>query len=677
MLLLSVVFSTLIFAFSAPVLTKSLRNFSEFPLLAILSAMSAFTNVLWTMYRWALRFNPQHPIALTLRAEDALGKKAWGRAFDLSHQALARRDDFAPALFVRGVARLHLDDYRGALFDFNQYLAAVEQPPSIVYYWRARLYISRDEWTLAQRDIERVLPLNHQNPQILYWYAFVLWRRREWEKLEKTLSALERFAPTSCGLWELRGHAWLSQGNDFLAEKAYTRAIRFGLTTPDIYYNRAVARRHLGLLDKARRDVQAIFATDPNNAWAHVEMSTLAFTIGDYELAHQHAKRAKQQVPNLFEAHFCVAASLAALGYRSEACKLLEEMRDRFPNQPKADVLLGDLLAEEGQSAAAADLYEAVLQIDPENRDVQLKLAEEWLALDRFDTAEELLNSLHLEDPHCTDTLSLRVDLYRHTNRPDAMRRDLEILLRLDPHNAPAFTYRAMYRCFVGDAKGAKADLDKALAVESGEGWIWAYRGQWYLRDLNLRAARDDFQKAITLAPENGWIRRQWAIFLIQSGHLTKAGYVLDALIHDDPEDGYSRLVRAELYLMIGEWESARQQCAAIVANHHDTVWLAHTILAVLAVDPHQRTLHLKQAEQLCPAPAFWGVSIVTVLGQQSLLQWLRGDHKAAEQTLQQALKACQPGELLWRALPPLFSLLNAHTLTEISTPLAIPLYSI
>jgi predicted Zn-dependent protease len=636
--------------------------------------MTAVHDALWTVYRLAVRLIPHHPAALTMKAEDALSKQAWGHAFDLSHEALHRRANFPPALFVRGVARLHLDDYRGALYDFNQYISSVEQPPSVVYYWRARLYISREEWTLAQRDLERILDRSQRNPHILYWYAFILWQRRDWEKVEKALSHLENVAPNSSGLWELRGHYWLSQGNDFLAERAYTRALTLGIQTPDLYYNRAIARRHLGELEAARRDVQAIFATDPHNPWAHVEMSTLAFTVGDYELAVQHARTAKQQAPALFEAHFCTAASLAALGDREEAVRLLNEMRRHFPHHPKADILLGDLLAEEGQSAGAAALYEAVLESEPDNRNVRLKLAGEWLALDRFDTAEVLLNELLEEEPECPDALSLRADLYRYTNRPAPMRQDLDRLIELDPDDASAYMYRAMHRYSEGDMRGAKADLDRGLVADKGDGWVWAYRGLWHLRDGNLRAAREDFQHAITIAPENAWIRRQWATFLIQSNYFQKAGYVLDALIEDDPDDGFARIMRAEVHLLMGELSAAEKQCFAIIEGNQETEWLAHAILAALATTAVNRNRHLRQAEATRPTPTYWGVSMAMSLAQQSLLICLRGEMRSAETMLQQAILACKPGETLWRALPPLFTLLEADTLADLSSPLPIPI---
>jgi tetratricopeptide (TPR) repeat protein len=635
--------------------------------------MTAVHDALWTIYRVAVRLIPHHPAALTMKAEDALSKQAWGHAFDLSHEALRRRTDFPPALFVRGVARLHLDDYRGALFDFNRYLASVEQPPSVVYYWRARLYITREEWTLAQRDLERILERNQRNPHILYWYAFVVWQRREWDKLEKTLGILESLAPNMSGLWELWGHYWLSKGNDFLAERAYTRALTLGIHTPDLYYNRAIARRHLGELEAARQDVQAILTTDPHNPWAHVEMSTLAFTVGDYELALQHARTAKAQAPSLFEAHFCTAASLAALGYRDQAVKFLNEMRQHFPHHPKADSLLGDLLAEEGQSAAAAALYEAVLEAEPDNRTVQLKLAGEWLALDRFDTAEDLLNELVAESPECPDARSLRADLYRYTNRPNLMRQELDQLIVLDPDDANAYMYRAMHRYYEGDMRGAKADLDRGITVDRSNGWVWAYRGLWHLRSGNLRGAREDFQQAITLAPENAWIRRQWATFLIQSNHTTQAGKILDALIADDPDDGFARLMRAEVHLLMGELSAAEQQCFAIIEGKQETEWLAHAILAVLATTAVNRNRHLRQAEATRPEPTYWGVSAAMSLAQQALLECLRGNLSSAETALQQAILACKYGETLWRALPPLFTLLEADSLADLSTPLLIP----
>ena len=87
---------------------------------------SMINDAIWTAYRWGLRFlNPSHPMSLAIRAEEALSQEQWGNAFDLSHAALKMQDDFAPAFFVRAISRLHLDDYGGALYDLNRFLALV------------------------------------------------------------------------------------------------------------------------------------------------------------------------------------------------------------------------------------------------------------------------------------------------------------------------------------------------------------------------------------------------------------------------------------------------------------------------------------------------------------------------------------------------------------------------
>nr|MBA3532060.1 hypothetical protein [Ardenticatenales bacterium] len=109
--------------------------------------MLSLTDTLWTLYHWLLRqLDPTHPVSLAIRAEEALGRKEWGTAFDLSNSALKKRLDFTPAYFVRGLARLQLDDYAGALHDLNRFLALVEEPPALVYYWRGRIYAQKGEW---------------------------------------------------------------------------------------------------------------------------------------------------------------------------------------------------------------------------------------------------------------------------------------------------------------------------------------------------------------------------------------------------------------------------------------------------------------------------------------------------------------------------------------------------
>lgn len=624
------------------------------------------TNVLWTVYRWGLRLVvPTHPVSLTLRAEEAIGEQAWGEAFDLSHQALRNRADFAPAYFVRGLSRLHLDDYQGALHDLNRFLALVESPPAIAYYWRGWIYAHKEEWSLALADFERILDRHPDDPQFHYWRTYALWQRAEWDKMRHALGVLEALRPRNPLVQELRGHLYFHDGEYEAAEAAYTRAMEGGWRSPNLLYNRAVTRRHLVKPEGVREDIEAIFEIDPHNLWAHIELSKLAFAANQFDVALRHARAALEREPFHYEARISEVATLMALGQHEAARARLEELQALHPGEPLVEQLLGDLLSDAAEGAAAIDRYRAALEMEPGNVMAVVRLAEALIAEGEFEEAETRLDVLLAENPTCAEGYAARADLFRYTNRPEQMRADLDMLLVLEPDNGWARSYRAIHRHWSGDARGAQADFDAAVATENSEGWIWAFRGCFFMRLGRLAAAREDFQRAITLSPEDPWIRRQWAELLLRGGQLHRAIEVLTCLTEDEPEDGFARFFLADLYLARGEWEAARSQLSAIVEQGHELGWLAHAALAVFATEG-ERARHLAMADEQRPEPSYWGVTAATVLGQRALVSWLRGDEEQARAFLAEASRQREPGECSWLALYPLFSLLGAHPLIEL-----------
>lgn len=628
--------------------------------------MFSLTDTLWSLYHWLLRWvDPAHPVALALRAEEALGRKEWGTAFDLSNLALKKRLDFSPAYFVRGLARLQLDDYGGALHDLNRFLSLVEEPPTLVYYWRARIYAQKGEWTLALADFDRVLASTPDDPQLHYWRAYLFWQRQEWERMRESLARLEALSGENLLTWELRGHLLLHEERYEEAERAYSQALARGGESPDLLYNRALARRQRGHHEAARRDLERILSLDRHNPWVHLELSNFAFALGDYDYSLHHAQAALALEPTLVEARISEAATLIALEQPVEARVCLEALHEEYPEEPLVAQLYGDVLAELGEGQAAIECYHAALLYEPENHTLQLRLAGELINRGRYAEAEALIEEVLEAEPHHEEAHATRADLYRYTNRPDAMRDDLDFLLILDPSNAWALTFRAAHRQWQGDEAGALADYSAALTADSSEAWIWAFRGQFYMRQRQYAAARNDFQQAITLDPEDPWIRRQWAALLHRSGQSERAAEILDCLTDDFPSDGHAFLFRAELHLAAGAWDDACLALQRIVAAEHELAWLAHAILAAFAEDS-ARAEYLALAERLRPAPTFWGVTPATVLAQQSLLSWLNGREQEAETTLRAALAALEPGEQPWCGLRPLFAYLEALPLLRI-----------
>lgn len=617
----------------------------------------------WTLYHRALcLLLPRHPTTLTLRAERALENEAWGQAFDLSHAALRRRPERAEPLYLRGVARLHLDDYDGAFADLSRFLSLVPAPPAIVYFWRGWIYAQREEWRLAQSDFERLRRADPDEPLAQYWLAYVAWQRRDWARMEEALTHFRTLQPGNPLGAELSGHLHLQRGEVEEAESAYSRALAHGRLTTDLLYNRAVARRQLGRGGAAREDLRRVLALEPHNPWAHIQLCQDALERDEPAAALEHARLARRYGAADIEAWLCEAGALMAGQEWQAAHEVLEKIDGRFPENPRVAAWQGDVLLALERPEAALQAYHRALRLAPTEAGHRLAVAETLIALKRFPEAAPHLDEILHAAPDHPGALAARADLYRHTNRPDAMRADLDRLVAAEPDHGWALIFRAVHRAWSGDETGAAADFDAALAAEGGQGWMWAFRGRFHVHGGRLDRARADFGRAITLDPEDPWIRRQWALFLQRRGATARAAQVLDCLVADHPDDDFARLARAHLALEEGAPAAATPHFIAIAARDGPLAWLAH---AALAAYGGARTRHLARAKALRPTPTFWGASPALVAAQRALCHWLEDEPEAAGRALDEAVTLLEPGERLWPALVPLLQELQATPLLE------------
>ncbi|MCB0078101.1 MAG: tetratricopeptide repeat protein [Anaerolineales bacterium] len=602
---------------------------------------------------------PRHPVSRLMRAQKAINRREWGRAFDLSSQLIDSEGEMPLAFLFRAIARLHLDDYDGAQRDIQQCLSQSSEPPPLAYYWRGWLYAHRGEAALAIADFERVLAKHPQDPNLHFWLARSHWQRGNLPQMSHHLDTLLTLRPRTAEIVELEAHRAAHAGESERAVDLYDHALALGGNSTTLHFYRGQIRRRLGQLAAARSDLDLVLSREPTLLPARLERATVALDEGDYAVALDHAQQALALDNQSFKAHMGELLALLGLGHAHRARCRLRWLRDQFPPHALVEKLTGDMAMESEAFEQAAQCYQRALQLDPSDRSVALKLAGAWIGAERFEAASTLLAREVAANPDDIDVLATRADLYRQSDRPHEMRADLDRILQQAPDHAWALAYRAVHRHWQGDIAGAWRDLDDALDAEQGEAWIWAFRGHFHRRHGRFNAACSDFRHAITLQPSDPWIRCQWAALLRDEGQYQRAAEVLDRLIADAPQDGYARLARLELHLLTEHWEAARHHAQMLIEQEHELAWLAHMVAAVLS-SGDARAYHLAQSDAALVKPTFWGYSPALAASHQALLHQLHGRQRLALAALRGAEGELRPAEQLWIGLRPLFRLLNA-----------------
>lgn len=221
----------------------------------------------------------------------------------------------AQPFFFRGLAKLRLGDYSGAVADCSE---AITKNPffSDSYRVRAIGYIEQERYEEAVKDYRHVLSLDPRESIALYNISLCYMRLKQYEEAEKSLNELDRYTSSDKDrIWLMKAGCALEAGDtikalacidrsleyDSLQEEAYsfkasvamknsrwedaekylTQAIRCNDRSPDLYVNRALTLYYQWKYDDALLDYDAAIRVNPDHIVAHYNRGLLRQSVGD------------------------------------------------------------------------------------------------------------------------------------------------------------------------------------------------------------------------------------------------------------------------------------------------------------------------------------------------------------------------------------------------------------
>lgn len=244
---------------------------------------------------------------------------------------------------------------------------------------------------------------------------------------------------------------------------------------PDLSaYSRVAYVRELhgdlaGAIDAMRLAVKAGAPAMENTNWCRVQLGQLYFTAGDLIAAKYWFLQALETAPRYVPALHGLAQVLAAKGEADAAITLLEELVARTP-LPESRCLLGDLYALRGDSLAAAQQYEYVLQFNHAHSHSgapQMDVEVAYLLADRDIHLDEALlcaRQAMATRPSVTVQVMYAWVLYKNGEYQEAAK-EVGQALRLGTQQPAWFYHAGMIHLAVGDTDAAIHYLRQALAL--------------------------------------------------------------------------------------------------------------------------------------------------------------------------------------------------------------------
>ncbi|MDE6311026.1 MAG: tetratricopeptide repeat protein [Muribaculaceae bacterium] len=309
------------------------------------------------------------------------------------NQAIVAKPYLAQPYLYRAIAKLNLQDYRGAEADASK---AIELNPFLSDAWEvrgvARQNLGKDTDAIA--DYDEALTLLPHNRQLLFNKAIAQSGIKDYEGAENTFGDLIRNYPgyenaylgrarlhmemkdtvaaladvekalninrNAVSAYVLRADIAANSGHDFeSAESDISQAIKLQPHEPSLYINRAFMRYHRDDYQGAMDDYDYALTLDPLNSMALFNRSLLLMEVSANDLALQDLDRVLSLDPDDYRALYNRAIIHEAKGNLNEAVADITRVHEQFPDFPGALFLRSRIYRGKGDMKKAERDYKA------------------------------------------------------------------------------------------------------------------------------------------------------------------------------------------------------------------------------------------------------------------------------------------------------------------------------
>jgi tetratricopeptide (TPR) repeat protein len=372
---------------------------------------------------------PQQARSYLIKANDALKQGAYHAALALADSAEQVKPNLADANFIRGRVYTELKQFDRAE---EAYQNVLEKTPD---YQGIRMNMGNNAFRRGQFR------------EAIRWYQ---------EERERYRSGT---------VWLHLGRAYDQMEKPDSAVYAYEQAIDFDTTASskdvraDAHIRLAQVLEDQGKLREGLEHARQAVELVPEQPSYRYVLGSLLHSLGEVEEAARELRRVVDANPDHQSAQYKLGQALIRLGREDEAqsymntadslqqinekISQLRTLAEQHPNQPKRWLLLGQTLRNAGRFEEAMEAYRVVLSMKPENKSLQMMLANLALRAGYSQQAIQRYQSILRQDSSFTDAWVNLGVVYATSGQTEQARSVWEQALHLEPDNQRVQTYLA------------------------------------------------------------------------------------------------------------------------------------------------------------------------------------------------------------------------------------------
>lgn len=214
----------------------------------------------------------------------------------------------AKDFYNRGIDKVKLGDYRGAIADFNQSLQ-LNPKYALVYTSRGAAHLKLGNLQKAIEDFNQALQLNPKDVAAYSNRGAAYVELGDFQKAIADYNHALQLNPKYANAYNSRGTAHAKLGDLQKAIEDFNQALQLNPKDIAAYYNRGTAHLDLGDFQKAIADYNQVLQLNPKYAEAYGNRGFAHFKLGDKQGAVEDLRKAAQ----LFQAQGNINSYQSAL----------------------------------------------------------------------------------------------------------------------------------------------------------------------------------------------------------------------------------------------------------------------------------------------------------------------------------------------------------------------------
>lgn len=306
------------------------------------------------------------------------------------------------------------------------------------------------------------------------------------------------------------GNVEMLEGNREAARENYVKAIGLGYSGEQIYINMAADAEERSEYDEAIRYYDKLLALDKFNAYAKTRKIQVYMIQNKLPEALVACDSMIETNPDLIDAYHYKFAILLDLGRKNEAETVLNAALEVFPENEGLIYDKATLLELNGESDKAIELLDKLTVTDENERVINSKKANIYLASGRYIDAQQLLEPF-FEKTHDSEAAYLLTSIYMAEKEYDKAIEASEIVVEARERNDYYYAllyYRSMAMKKAG-REGAAEAISEAnrvfrIACVANPGCVqfYLYRAMCHKELGELESALEMLDYITRIAPE-------------------------------------------------------------------------------------------------------------------------------------------------------------------------------